>query len=64
MSVSGHFAMLIVNHFTNANVYFQDFIIKYVTLKHEKVKMHKFMQKEGLFPMKENEVNSLQFFIP
>ena len=57
--------MLIVNHFTNANVYFQDFIIKYVTLKHEKVKMHKFMQKEGLFPMKENEVmNSLQFFIP
>ena len=37
MNKSGQFAILIVSHFTNANVRFWDFISKQVRIKREKV---------------------------
>ena len=41
-SKSQHFVMLIVDHFTIANVLFWDFIIKYVKLNHGKVEETQF----------------------
>ena len=41
-SKSGQFTMFIVNHLTNANVSFLDFITKHVKFKREKVEETKF----------------------